>query len=94
MEVVLGKLVKKLLLKEFLDGYELSVFAICDGENYKILPAAQDHKRVGDGDTGPNTGGMGAYAPTPLVNDDIYKKLEDRVIKPTLKGMQERKCPF
>ncbi len=82
------------VIEEFLDGYELSVFAICDGENYKVLPAAQDHKRVGDGDTGPNTGGMGAYAPTPLVNDEIYKKIEDRVIKPTLKGMQAEGAPF
>ncbi|MCT7617009.1 phosphoribosylamine--glycine ligase [Aliarcobacter butzleri] len=82
------------VVEEYLDGYELSVFAICDGENYKVLPAAQDHKRVGDGDTGPNTGGMGAYAPTPLVNDDIYKKIEERVIKPTLKGMQNERAPF
>ncbi|MDN5113374.1 phosphoribosylamine--glycine ligase [Aliarcobacter butzleri] len=82
------------VVEEYLDGYELSVFAICDGENYKVLPAAQDHKRVGDGDTGPNTGGMGAYAPTPLVNDEIYKKIEDRVIKPTLKGMQNEGAPF
>ncbi|MCG3694177.1 phosphoribosylamine--glycine ligase [Aliarcobacter butzleri] len=82
------------VVEEYLDGYELSVFVICDGENYKVLPAAQDHKRVGDGDTGPNTGGMGAYAPTPLVNDDIYKKIEERVIKPTLKGMQNEGAPF
>jgi len=82
------------VIEEYLDGYELSIFAICDGENYKILPAAQDHKRVGDGDTGPNTGGMGAYAPTPLVNDDIYKKVEERVIKPTLKGMQKEGAPY
>ncbi|MCT7574290.1 phosphoribosylamine--glycine ligase [Aliarcobacter butzleri] len=82
------------VVEEYLDGYELSVFAICDGENYKVLPAAQDHKRVGDGDTGPNTGGMGAYAPTPLVNDEIYKKIEERVIKPTLKGMQNEGAPF
>jgi phosphoribosylamine--glycine ligase len=82
------------VVEEYLDGYELSVFAICDGENYKVLPAAQDHKRVGDGDTGPNTGGMGAYAPTPLVNEDIYKKIEERVIKPTLKGMQQENAPF
>ncbi|MCT7910474.1 phosphoribosylamine--glycine ligase [Arcobacter lacus] len=82
------------VVEEYLDGYELSVFAICDGENYKVLPAAQDHKRVGDGDTGPNTGGMGAYAPTPLVNEDIYKKIEERVIKPTLKGMQNEGAPF
>jgi len=82
------------VVEEFLDGYELSIFAICDGENYKVLPAAQDHKRIGNGDTGPNTGGMGAYAPTPLVNDEIYKKVEERVIKPTLKGMKEEGAPF
>lgn len=82
------------VIEEFLDGYELSIFAICDGENYKVLPAAQDHKRVGDNDTGPNTGGMGAYAPTPLVNDDIYKKVEERVIKPTLEGMKKEGAPF
>jgi len=84
----------KVIVEEFLDGYELSIFAICDGDNYVVLPAAQDHKRVGNGDTGPNTGGMGAYAPTPLVNDDIYKKVEDRVIKPTLEGMKKEGAPF
>jgi len=83
-----------IVVEEYLDGYELSVFAICDGENYKVLPAAQDHKRIGDGDTGPNTGGMGAYAPTPLVNDDIYKKIEERVIIPTLAGMRQEGAPF
>ena len=82
------------VIEEFLDGYELSVFAICDGENYKVLPAAQDHKRIGDGDTGPNTGGMGAYAPTPLVNDEIYKKIEERVIIPTLAGMKQENAPY
>lgn len=82
------------IVEEYLDGYELSIFAICDGDNYVVLPAAQDHKRIGDGDTGPNTGGMGAYAPTPLVNDDIYQKVEDRVIKPTLDGMKQEGAPF
>jgi phosphoribosylamine--glycine ligase len=82
------------IVEEFLDGYELSVFAICDGDNYVVLPAAQDHKRIGDGDTGPNTGGMGAYAPTPLVNDAIYKKIEEKVIKPTLQGMKKEDTPF
>lgn len=82
------------IVEEYLDGYELSIFAICDGDNYVVLPAAQDHKRIGDGDTGPNTGGMGAYAPTPLVNDDIYQKVEDRVIKPTLDGMKQEDAPF
>ena len=92
--VSFGEAGANVVVEEFLDGYELSVFAICDGKNYKVLPAAQDHKRVGDGDTGPNTGGMGAYAPTPLVNDEIYKKIEERVIKPTLKGMQQENAPF
>ena len=84
----------KVIIEEFLDGYELSIFAICDGKNYKVLPAAQDHKRVGDGDTGPNTGGMGAYAPTPLVNNDIYEKVKKRVIEPTLEGMKQEGAPF
>ena len=83
-----------IVIEEFLDGYELSVFAICDGKDYVVLPAAQDHKRLLTGDKGPNTGGMGAYAPTPLVNEEIYKKLDERVIKPTLKGMQEEGMPF
>ena len=82
------------VVEEYLDGYELSIFAICDGENYKILPAAQDHKRIGDNDTGPNTGGMGAYAPTPLVNDEIYRKVEERVIIPTLEGMKKEGAPY
>lgn len=85
---------KSIVVEEFLDGYELSVFALCDGENYVVLPAAQDHKRLLNGDKGPNTGGMGAYAPTPLVNDEIYKKLDERVIVPTLEGMKAEGMPF
>jgi len=84
----------KIVVEEFLDGYELSVFAICDGEDYVVLPAAQDHKRLLNNDEGPNTGGMGAYAPTPLVNDDIYRKLDERVIVPTLEGMKAEGMPF
>lgn len=84
----------KIVVEEFLDGYELSVFAICDGEDYVTLPAAQDHKRLLNNDQGPNTGGMGAYAPTPLVNDEIYQKLDERVVIPTLKGMKEEGMPF
>ncbi|WP_024953940.1 phosphoribosylamine--glycine ligase [Sulfurospirillum arcachonense] len=83
-----------IVVEEFLDGYELSVFAICDGENYKILPAAQDHKRLLDNDEGPNTGGMGAYAPTPLINDELYKKINERVVDPTLAGMKAEGYPF
>jgi phosphoribosylamine--glycine ligase len=85
---------KKVIVEEFLDGYELSMFAVCDGKDYILLPAAQDHKRVGDGDTGPNTGGMGAYAPTPLVDEELYQKVRDRIIRPTLDGMQKEGAPF
>ena len=85
---------KKVIIEEFLDGYELSMFAICDGEDFILLPAAQDHKRLLDGDEGPNTGGMGAYAPTPLVDDVIYQKVKDRIARPTLDGMQKEGAPF
>lgn len=85
---------KAIIVEEYLDGYELSLFVICDGKNYKVLPAAQDHKRLEDGDKGPNTGGMGAYAPTPLINEELYAKIEESVIKPTLKGMQEEGMPY
>ncbi|MDY0365516.1 MAG: phosphoribosylamine--glycine ligase [Arcobacteraceae bacterium] len=85
---------KNVVIEEFLDGYELSMFAICDGKDFILLPAAQDHKRVGDGDTGPNTGGMGAYAPTPLVDDELYEKVKQRVVRPTLDGMIAENAPF
>ena len=85
---------KKVIIEEFLDGYELSMFAICDGKDFILLPAAQDHKRLLDGDEGPNTGGMGAYAPTPLVDDVIYEKVKERIARPTLKGMQAEGAPF
>lgn len=89
-----GEAGTSIVVEEFLDGYELSVFAICDGEDYVVLPAAQDHKKLLNGDAGPNTGGMGAYAPTPLVNDEIYRKLDERVIVPTLEGMKSEGMPF
>ncbi len=85
---------KRVIIEEFLDGYELSMFALCDGKDFILLPAAQDHKRLLDGDEGPNTGGMGAYAPTPLVDEIIYEKVKERVIRPTLLGMQEEGAPF
>ena len=84
----------KVIVEEFLDGYELSMFAICDGDDYILLQAAQDHKRLLDGDEGPNTGGMGAYAPTPLVDEELYQKVKDRVIRPTLDGMKKEGAPF
>ena len=85
---------ERVIVEEYLDGYELSVFAISDGENYIILPAAQDHKRLLDGDKGPNTGGMGAYAPTPLINDELYKKIETKIVAPTIAGMAQDGVPF
>ncbi|MEA2099097.1 MAG: phosphoribosylamine--glycine ligase [Campylobacterota bacterium] len=84
----------KVIVEEFLDGYELSMFAVCDGDDYILLPAAQDHKRLLDNDEGPNTGGMGAYAPTPLVDEELYQKVKDRVIVPTLDGMKKEGAPF
>lgn len=79
----------KVVIEEFMTGQEASVFAITDGKDYIVLPAAQDHKRIGEGDTGKNTGGMGAYAPTPFVDDDMMKKIEDEIIKPTIDAMRE-----
>ncbi len=84
----------KVIVEEFLDGYELSMFAVCDGDDYILLQAAQDHKRLLDNDEGPNTGGMGAYAPTPLVDELLYQKVKDRVICPTLEGMKKEGAPF
>ena len=85
---------KRVIIEEFLDGYELSMFALCDGKDFILLPAAQDHKRLLDNDEGPNTGGMGAYAPTPLVDDELYEKVKERIIRPTLLGMQAENAPF
>lgn len=85
---------KRVVVEEFLDGYELSMFALCDGKDFILLPAAQDHKRLLDNDEGPNTGGMGAYAPTPLVDEVIYEKVKARIVRPTLDGMQNEGAPF
>lgn len=85
---------KSIVIEEFLDGYELSLFAICDGEDFVLLPACQDHKKLLDMDKGPNTGGMGAYAPTPFANEDFYKKVSSDIIKPTLLGMREENALF
>jgi phosphoribosylamine--glycine ligase len=85
---------KNIIIEEFLDGYELSIFAICDGDNYKIFPAAQDHKMLLDGDEGVNTGGMGAYAPTPLIDDELYNKIHKKILEPTLEGMKKDNNPY
>ena len=85
---------EKVVVEEFLDGFELSFFAICDGKNFVSLPVAQDHKKLLDKDEGPNTGGMGAYAPTPLATKELINKIENEVVKPTLSGMQKEGSPF
>ncbi len=85
---------KQILIEEFLKGEEMSFFIICDGENYKKFSTAQDHKRVNEGDKGKNTGGMGAYSPSRLENENLNKKILDRIIEPTLKGLKELKTSF
>ncbi|MCI7765532.1 phosphoribosylamine--glycine ligase [Helicobacter sp.] len=85
---------KKVVIEEFLDGFELSVFAMCDGKDFIVLPAAQDHKRLLDGDKGPNTGGMGAYAPSPLASSELIKAVKESIILPTLAGMEKEGNPF
>lgn len=89
-----GEAGKSVVVEEFLDGYELSLFAICDGEDYILLPASQDHKRLLDNDEGPNTGGMGAYAPTPLINEVLYRKIDETILTPTMQGMKREGNPF
>lgn len=83
-----------LVIEEFMDGEELSYFALSDGENYLPLTSAQDHKRVGDGDVGLNTGGMGAYSPAHFMTDDLEQKILQTIIKPTVEGMKEDGYPF
>lgn len=84
-----GKASSKVVIEEFLDGIELSVFALTDGKDYKILGAAKDYKRIGEGDTGLNTGGMGAVSPVPFADETLMKKIEDRVVKPTIDGFKK-----
>ena len=78
---------KKVVIEEFLPGTEMSVFALCDGKHYVLLPTAKDYKRIGEGDRGPNTGGMGAIAPVPFAGAELMKKIEERIVKPTVKGL-------
>lgn len=94
LEGSFGEAGKKVVVEEFLDGFELSFFAICDGKNFVSLPAAQDHKRLKDGDKGPNTGGMGAYAPAPLATKELIKTIEKEIVAKTLDGMQKEGEPF
>ncbi|HKI78938.1 MAG TPA: phosphoribosylamine--glycine ligase [Ignavibacteriaceae bacterium] len=85
---------EKIIVEEFLKGEEASIFAITDGKNFICLPASQDHKRVGDNDTGKNTGGMGAYAPAPLITTELQKQIEKTIIEPTINALQKENRPF
>lgn len=84
-----GAASSKVVIEEFLDGIELSCFVLTDGKSYKILPTAKDYKRIGEGDTGLNTGGMGAVSPVPYVDADLMEKIETRIVKPTIEGFQK-----
>ncbi|KAF2335922.1 phosphoribosylamine--glycine ligase [Flavobacterium ginsenosidimutans] len=84
-----GTASSKVVIEEFLDGIELSCFVLTDGKNYKILPTAKDYKRIGEGDTGLNTGGMGAVSPVPYVDSVLMEKIETRIVKPTIEGFQK-----
>jgi len=89
-----GDASSKVVIEEFLDGIELSVFVLTDGNDYKILPSAKDYKRIGEGDTGLNTGGMGSISPVPFANTEFMDKVEQQIIKPTIEGLKLEKIPY
>ncbi len=90
----LSNAASRLVIEEFMEGEEASVFAICDGDTYQVIGNAQDHKRIGEGDTGLNTGGMGAYSPAPVVTPELLECVEKDIIKPTIDGMKEEGYPY
>jgi len=82
-----GNASDKVVIEEFLDGIECSVFALSDGKSYKLLPVAKDYKKIGEKDSGPNTGGMGSVSPVPFADEKFMKKVEERIVKPTVDGL-------
>jgi len=90
----LGDAGAEVVVEEFLDGEEASFFALCDGETAIALASAQDHKRAFDGDKGPNTGGMGAYSPAPIVDDAVTQRVMSEIVSPTLRAMRAMKAPY
>tara|TARA_B110000902_G_scaffold262419_1_gene339245 strand:- start:55 stop:1326 length:1272 start_codon:yes stop_codon:yes gene_type:complete len=93
-EAKFGAASAKVVIEEFLDGIELSVFVLTDGEHYKILPTAKDYKRIGEGDVGLNTGGMGAISPVPFADTVLMQKIENRIVKPTVQGLKKDGIPY
>ncbi len=89
LDGMFGEASATVVIEEFLSGIECSVFVLTDGENYKILPEAKDYKRIGEGDTGLNTGGMGSVSPVPFADEGWMKKVEERIVKPTIRGLKE-----
>ena len=89
-----GAASSKVVIEEFLDGIELSCFVLTDGVHYKVLPTAKDYKRIGEGDTGLNTGGMGAISPVPFADEALLNKIEKRIVKPTVEGLKKDKMPY
>lgn len=89
-----GNASAKVVIEEFLDGIELSCFVLTDGKDYKILPTAKDYKRIGEGDTGLNTGGMGAVSPVPFASEEFLNKIEHRIVKPTVEGLKKDNLPY
>jgi phosphoribosylamine--glycine ligase len=89
-----GNAGNKVVIEQFLNGTELSIFIITDGKNYKILPSSKDYKRIGEADTGLNTGGMGAVSPVPFVNKNLLKNIEQKIIIPTIKGLQKENIEY
>ncbi len=94
VEEKFGAASKTVVIEQFLKGIELSVFVLTDGKNYKILPTAKDYKRIGEGDTGLNTGGMGAISPVPFADEIFMQKIEEKIVKPTITGIQKRKMNY
>jgi len=91
---VFGESGEKVLVEEFLTGEEVSIFAICDGKEFVCLPASQDHKRIGDNDTGKNTGGMGAYAPAPIVTPQLLEQIKNEILYPVISTLNKRNAGF